>query len=1100
MIKLFEGGFHSLAKEEMKKEILRLTSEKKQVYLIVPEQKTVSAEKEMSEFLPSYAPLTFEVTNFTRLANSVFRSIGGIAGEYSDKAKEALIMWRTLTELSPFLTLTGGRKEINTGIVMKALSAVKEMKSISVLPEEIESLKDDERIQTNKHLSRKLSDISMIMTLYKKLLSEKYSDIGDDIETLSKVLTENKDFFKDTHFFVEGFTSFTEPQYDLLGILIQRCEVSVLLPIPKAGRDNFEFTELKDTEERIIQVADKVGAEKKLIRPDGRNPMTNPILGEISDLLWKSFGNIGENANFINGCIRIFEASDPYEECEFVLSDIKRRVMAGASYRDFAIVARNADDYSGIICSSAESLDIPIFMSKSKDIFTFEGVKLIYTAYSVIESGFDRESVIAYMKCGLLGIDREACDEFELYTEKWQISGDRFTDGIMWNMNPDGLTGRKKHGSDEKLLRIDGVRRKITEPLMRFKENISEAKTVADHAEALLSFLTEIDLEAAVNDRRDELINLGEDIAAHEHDGLWRLICDSLDTMHETLGEMNIDARGFENQLKIVQSFLNLGRIPSHYDEVTVGSADMLRLSDKKHVYLIGVNNGEFPRAAKSSSYFTDRDKIILTELGLIREDDSTAYARELFAFSRTFSTASEDVTLLYSLRDASFTNTTPADVIARLDDIACGMLKPIRISSLSAEERIYSPTSALDLAAKKGDESDAVRDALKECGYGNILNISKKSIRNTDLSLDTEALKLAYPGDLSLTQTRIDTYVGCPLLYYLKYDLKLSENERAQFDARNIGTFIHAILENFFNEAGERGEKISEIDEKSRHDMVLRAAKQYLSSINEESNPRTKRGKIMLDRLCRAAMPVVNGLCDEFADCEFLPRFFELEIGNDDPTLPTPAKFTTSDGRSAYLYGSIDRVDTFKSENGDVYVRVIDYKTGSKTFSPSDLDEGKNLQMFLYLHSVVESESPEFLARVGVENGKKLIPAGVIYVKTDMSDVTVPHSDNESAEAAVKKKQARRGMILDEPESIAAMNPAYIPIKFKKNGETDTRYAKFLYSREGWDEITEKISAKVGEISDNIKSGDISAAKDKNNAPCEYCKFKPICRSSKKQ
>ena len=66
------------------------------------------AEKDIMSELPPSASTIFEVTNFTRLADTVYRSIGGLAGEFSTKAKEALIMWKTLTELSPYLTMTGG--------------------------------------------------------------------------------------------------------------------------------------------------------------------------------------------------------------------------------------------------------------------------------------------------------------------------------------------------------------------------------------------------------------------------------------------------------------------------------------------------------------------------------------------------------------------------------------------------------------------------------------------------------------------------------------------------------------------------------------------------------------------------------------------------------------------------------------------------------------------------------------------------------------------------------------------------------------------------------------------------------------------------------
>ena len=52
--------------------------------LIVPEQETVSVERRMLETLPASAQLSFEVLNFSRLANRTFRTLGGLS--YRDLA------------------------------------------------------------------------------------------------------------------------------------------------------------------------------------------------------------------------------------------------------------------------------------------------------------------------------------------------------------------------------------------------------------------------------------------------------------------------------------------------------------------------------------------------------------------------------------------------------------------------------------------------------------------------------------------------------------------------------------------------------------------------------------------------------------------------------------------------------------------------------------------------------------------------------------------------------------------------------------------------------------------------------------------------------
>ena len=1090
MLKIIEGGFSSVAHAEIKEEILRLTKDGKKTFLIVPEQQTVSAEKEMAEFLPDSAPLTFEATNFTRFANTAYRTLGGIATEYADSATEALIMWKTLTELSPYLYMTDGREEINTGLVEKALSAVFEMKSVGAHADELWALGENSEIKKNSRLSKKLSDISKIMTLYQKLLEEKYSSANDECEKLAAKLEEHPEAFCGVYFFISGFTSFTKPQCDVLEKLMRRAEVTLHLTVSKAEYDSFEFSEIIRTKEKILRVADKISVDKKLLRPDALDAEKSEFLCSVQRLLWKNSEKLSKD--YLDFCdrIRIFEASDPYEEFSFVASDIKRRVMAGASYKDFAVVARDADTYSGIIDSAFTKASVPHFTSLRRNVSSYEAVKLIYTAIAVASANFKREDVISYSKCRLSGISPDACDEFELYTETWKINGNRFTDGIFWNMSPDGYSSTDSEDAAEMLRRIDETRHALIEPLAEFKENLSEATTVKEYAEVLIKFLNSLSVEERLKDRCFELFSLGEKDTAQENERLWEIITSALDTLVLVLGETEIDLHGFESLLKILLSSADIGRIPSFYDTVTVGSADMIRLADKKHVYLVGVNQGEFPRAPKDTSYFTERDRAILFSLGALDEpsNDITG-ARELFFFSRAFTAAKNTVTLSYSARNEAFASSKRADVIDRISDVLHGNVKPEKISELHLTERIYYPDAALD---EIGNED--IEDALISAGYERELTVSRGEITNKNLNIDKDALAVMYPGNLALTQMRIDTYVGCPFAYFLRYNLKLSENESAQFDARNIGTFIHAILENFFAELRNGGKVAKDINAEEKERLVNDAAKKYLSSISEDSLSASKRTKIMLDRLCRTAMPVVDGLCEELRDCDFVPQFFELKIGKDEHGMPSPAEFRSDDGASVSIYGSIDRVDTYKSGN-DVYVRVIDYKTGSKTFSPSDVDEGKNLQMFLYLKAIVETNNKDFSKKLDVGDGGRIIPAGVIYVKTDMSDVTVPHPDKEAADEALKKNQERRGMLLNDDISISAMNKKYIPVKFKKDGTPDARSEKFLYTYDGWQQLNEKISDKVRELASEMKRGNISLTSKKSDTPCDYRKFKPVCR-----
>ncbi len=1095
MLTLFEGGFRSLMHDELISAIKKATDEKKRVFLIVPEQQTVMAECEMSELLPDSAPLYFEVTNFTRFTNTAFRTMGGISGEYCSSVAKTLTMWRTLTELSPLLSLTRGRTVISPGAVKKAMSAVAEMQSLGIDPADIRNAAEGERI--GGRLGEKLSDLSLIYSLYRTLIAEKYTDAANDAAALATLLADSADFLSDTEIFIDGFTSFTEGQYKLIGEMIRHAPITVCLAIDSAAGDAFESLEVRDARKRLVRLADATGGEKRLKRCKGRDPSRSPVIGEIADLLWRSEGEIDNNSlqelSEDGGRVRIFAAKAPYEECEFIASDIRRRVIEGARYSDFAIVARSTEPYLGILDTALESADVPYFLARAKDLSSSPAIKLINTAYAAIRS-YKRENVLTYMKCGLAGVSREERDEFELYTQRWSIDGRRFTDGIMWNMNPRGYTDMRE-GDSEKLIRIDGVRRRLIEPLMALEGEVKSARTVKEHAEVLLSFLTSLDIEEQLHLRAEMLKEVGEVSEADECSRIWGVICDSLDAVVTILGDSPADAESFLNQLTVAISGATVGRIPAHADEVTIGAADMLRIRDKKHIYLLGVNAGEFPAGVTDTSFFSERDKRTLSELGLpIEPDLDKRGARELYCFSRAFSQADSTVTLLYAEKNAMMGEMHPADVIKRIVDITKGAVTPIRIGDIDTADALWSPAAALEaLGSLSADEYAETVRALSLSGYSEVLRVAEGGIKNSDMTLSKDTLALLYRGDLYLSQTRIDQFLGCPMSYFLKYNVGLNTDERAELGANVIGSFVHAVIENFFIEAERLGKRIGELSDEERGALTERCADRYMRHMlgGDEASARIK---IAISRLTRATRPVIDGLCEEFAHCKYEPTFFELETSSHRDDLPDHLTLTDEDGGRVVIRGKIDRVDTYR-HGGDVYVRVVDYKTGRNDFLPSKLKDGEYLQMFLYLKAIADTRSEGFLDRLGVEDGGRVVPAGVVYVKTKVADTTVKRGDAAASENAVGEMQKRDGMVLSDPTSLEAMNPDFMP---PTPGARQTKFEPREYTEDGWHEIENTIKDVVLDVAGKMKRGGIKATPaTRGGRNCKWCKFKEICRSA---
>lgn len=1078
-------------------EEIRLAYESgKHSFLIVPEQDTVMREAAAARILPPDSALLFEVTNFSRFANTTFRTLGGVAGEYCSKSKKSLIMWQALSELAPTLTMTGGRPEINAALVSRASAAIGDLRAAGITPADLSAATSASAPLSDKRLKSKLADIELIYTLYKSLLTERYSDSGDDYDVMIEKLKENKTFLANTNIFIDSFNSFTEVQYRLIGTLAARTDVSVYLPLPKGAEESFEYTEVSAALSSLKLAARREGAEVKVVF-DNLSTGTPEPLYELAANLWR------KTTDFDNSCLqntdilRVFEADSPFDMCEFVAADIKRKVMAGASYSDFAIICGNAGNYRGLIDTALTEGDVPSFLSYMRDASEFEAIKLIYTAYNAIRSRFSRDDVITYAKCGLCGITAEECDELEMYVNTWRIDGAGFCGDDPWNMNPRGYDTTGKDYS-EQLIRLNQIRGRLISPLLALREALRLASTVKDHATALLDFLLSLDIEDRLVLRAEKLKSLGEVAQADDNLRLWGLICDTLDTLVEVSGDTVADVDSFLGRFKLLIDGEVIGKIPAYSDRVTIGSAAMLRLREKKHIYIIGLSAGELPGIASDTAYFSERDKLQLATLGLpLAPEAEKLNARELFAVSRAFCYPRETLTLLYSRTNNRFKAIEPSPIIEKLKALTDGGISPIKISSLPPLDKIYSVESALKkspLEAK--DEYPSIRAALQKTGHGDKLSIGEGDITNGNITLGEDVCRELYSGKINLSQSKLDKFLNCPMSYFCSYTLGLSDGVVAEFDASKIGSFIHSILENFFLLVDKRGLTPAKLSAEERKSLTELAARGYISSLGEDSGAASVLTDIKLKRLCRAALPIVEGLCEEFAQGKFAPRLFELKISDTSPDLPSKIQLVTDEGRTVSIGGTVDRVDTFVHD-GTVYVRVIDYKTGAKTFEPKDLNEGKNLQMFLYLDAIISSDKPAFKARLGSPE-LELAPAGVTYVKASVSDTTVPYSSDELAKDAVLAAQLREGMILDDPEVIDAMGLRYTPLYDpKKPGVVSEKSRRFLFTKSGFDTIMETVRASVGKMADEIASGCASATPrvEGKKSPCDWCEFKPVCR-----
>ncbi len=1095
MLKLLLGAFGTGKTTRLFEEIAADIAAGIPSFLVVPEQNTVIAEKAAALRLPESAPLIFEVTNFTRLADTVFRRVGGVSTRYANGSVQALLAREAIGEVAPLLS---DRRRADTPRTLEVLTAIRECTLSAVTPDALQRAADE---LGEGVLSRKLRDLSLLLASFRDTaLGAGYSLPTDALERLREVLAA-KNPLAGAHFYFDGFTSFTALQRGVLSALLRSCRVTVALPVPDAEhcRRSLAFAELKRTlrDLRALALRDGIELEEETLTENRR--ARHRVLAEIGERLFTvSPPPLSPPMPKEEEALSILECRTPFDEAELVAADIARRVREGARYSDHLIVARSAEAYRGVLDAALLRYGIPAHFSLSTDLLSYEATKLIRAAYAAVTDGGRREDVIPYIKCALTGIPRDDVDRFELYAERWGLTGRRLLD-VPFTMYATGYSPprseRERKVAEEELAALNKTRLTILEQLSILRKSCKENLTVKEHAAVLYEFLSSLSLDEKLYEKAKLLYEDGDAEAADAYSRLFGVITDALDLVVELSPDTALPAREFSELLLLLFSSTSLRSIPARADAVTVGSADLLRAEGVRHVYLIGVNADVFPRGKAESGTFTQPELETLLRLGIVLDADETVRAsREYFCFLRAFSAAAESVTISYYLSDFSFKKAARSEALDRILAMTDHRFPIKREAERGVLDGVFTLPSALRAlaAAKKPDEREALLRLLSSLGADTrslLLPLSELSER-----VDREVMRDLLSGKLSLTQSRIDRFVSCPFSYFCEYVLRLSDNARILISSAEVGTFVHAVLEYFFREVGK--ERFVALSDEEIAAEIERISKEYLTTLFPAGSEIPARLSHRFMRLVRRATAIALELRLEAASSAFSPLFFEYEPSAEDENAAEPPSLTLDDGTRVTLYGKIDRVDVYRNEK-DVYLRVVDYKTGEKLFSLDDVRAGKSLQMLIYLFALWLTEREGFRRTVGLSPEGRLLPAGALYLNLSLKGQRVGKREDKADALCT-----RSGLLLADPESLRAMDRAgegrFIPVTLDEDGMPKKGKLENVATLDGMRALADTVGGIVRDTAERIAGGcaDATPMTGEKSSPCEYCPYFPVCRA----
>lgn len=1051
--------------------ILKDAEDDEKVILLVPEQQVLSCERDLARLGGVGVPMNVQVLSFGRLANTVFRAEGGLRYDYVTKGQKTVLLWRAMLSVAPALKKYNDVTLKDKGFLSEMVRCMEEFKAYRVTPALLEKAAEGIPLEQSE-FKNKVSDLALSYTAYTETLSKGYNDPSDDLEALLGIL-ECSDYLCDYKVYIDSFNGYTGVEAELIRLIFEKAK-SVCLSVGYDRSEGIAFSSLTEADKRLRELAKDSGkAVTETVLTDTPR-FKSPELKYLSQNIW-DFSAKEYKGEWNN--VRLFTSHDIYTECEFVARDIKKRIREGAKegarYRDFAVIVRNVDGYDGILNAMFEKYGVPHFLSKRTDITLHPAVKCIISALSVGIGSWQTDDVFSYAKCGFSGLTPDECNELENYVQTWGITGKRWSDEYLWNMNPAGYTEELSEIDAELLTRVNEQRLRLRAPIIALFEALGKDTTVREATEAIWHFITEIKLRE----------QLSEDSAA-----VWNALLTALDGMVHCAAEVKVTPDIYRDLLITLLSEADIGKIPEGNDQVTVGDASLLRLHDVEHVYVLGVLEGEFPKSVGDGSILSDSEKGALSDLGVrLSAGNETKNSDELFYLWRAVSAPRTSLTISYPMATLSGESRTPSLVVSRLENLFPG-IKARDADSIPHEDKIEGYESSFEYTALYRDTElgRALYDIYsKDEAFLGRLTALDFSLQNTDSAISVQNAEDIWKKDIRLSQSRINTFNSCAFSYYCKYVLNLKEEKNADFGTTDIGTFVHMLMERFMMRLCQDGSMALDMSESEREEIIDELIDDYICAIFRDRRSAPPRLLTLISRLRRTALLLIGDVLEEFAQSDFRPAFFELGIGyTGDNTLDSYV-INTPDGGSISLRGKVDRVDTYK-KGEDVYVRIIDYKTGSHDIRLADVEKGEGLQMLLYLFAIWKTGDEQFRRKLGAENGE-ILPAGVQYYKVRMPDVIEKvQPDKDELISTLTGKISRTGMSLNDEEIIAAAN--------KPGGR---RYSPGeLLTLERFGDLVTQVEDVIAEIAGRMRSGAAKAEWNGNGRKeCEYCKMQPICR-----
>ena len=902
------------------------------IYMITPEQFSYMQEKRLLSSLGTTAVLNAEVITFNRMLDKIRTEVGGIYENLITKSARAMIMYSIMQENKEKFTFLNKSDE-NIDLALKTIT---EFKKHNVGIEDIE--KNINEVE-DVNLKLKLSDMLEVYKAYENTMHEKFIDEDDKLSRLSKLIVEST-LFDNSIVFVDEFAGFTAQEYEILKQIMKKAKKTVVTSCIDYSGNAEIFTPNKQVVERILNLVKEtnIEIEKPVVLENNYRFKSKELAHLEKNIYENKYQKYEENPKNLY----LFLASNPYSEIEYVAKQIIKLVRdENYEFRDIAIITKDIDSISSIAKAVLGKYKIPYFMDEKDELSQSIAVKYILSILEIFAKNWANESVLNYAKLGFTDLEKNQIYKLENYVKKWGIRGSKWY--------------KEDFKLGENLEEINKIRKIVVEPLLLFKETLNKQKTVKDISKVIFEFLEENDFYNKLNKKIEDLEETGELKLANEYKQSLKSLISVLDEMVLIFQDKVISFEKYLNLLKVGLKSKELGSIPQTIDQVILGDVDRTRSHKVKACFIIGVNDGAFPSINKNEGFLNDKDREVLKELGteLAKGTNEMLYDEE-FNIYKALTTAEEKLYLSYTSQNLDGAALRSSVIIAKIKRIFLNIKEKSDVIRASTEVSVPESTFNELLynlrKYKDGEKIDNIwfqvynwyeqnpywKDKLQKALEG-------LTYTNNAEEINKQNIESLYGKTLKASISKLEKYQECPFSFHLKYGLNLKETDEFQIKSIDTGSFMHEVVDSFFEELKEEDLKIltKEEIEKTVHKIIEEKLGLKKNAIFTSSPKFT----VLTNRLKKVVTESIYYIVYQMQNSNFKILGNEVEFSEKIDNVE--------------IVGKIDRLDSAENEDGK-FIRVIDYKSSNKTLDLNKMVTGLQIQLLTYIDVITKKTKQE--------------------------------------------------------------------------------------------------------------------------------------------